>query len=281
MSYNDWIGKMNDVNDSMAPEPLQHFEALLNHDPSDVRNGTVLPPCAHWIYFNQAVKQASLNDDGYPPYAGVCGDLPLRMQAGGKILFKKPLKAGMPADRKSTVINIDEKEGSGGKLCFMTLRHQISTAGALAIDEEEQVVFREQPEEGAHPSRTEPLDIDFDWKKTVRLTPVELFRYAALTCNSHRIHYDVPYTTDVLGYPNLLVPAHLLLTCMMDAYKTKTDGKVIEQIEYRAVGPLYVHEEITITSKDTGNTAVELRALGPDNKIALKATVRWIYSWNK
>ncbi|TVQ03871.1 MAG: acyl-CoA dehydrogenase [Balneolaceae bacterium] len=283
MSYNDWIGKSKDQYDNMGPEPLQRFEALLDHDPAEVKNGTVLPPCAHWIYFNPHDKQAELDDDGNPKRGGLLPpvDLPVRMWAGGKILFKKPLKAGLACDRKSTVVKIDEKEGTTGKLCFVTLRHQVSTAGAVAIDEEQQLVFREKTEEGAHPARTEPMDIDFDWKKTRKFTPVHLFRYSALTFNSHRIHYDYLYTTEEHGYPNLLVPAPLVLTLMMDAYKTKTDGKLIEEIEYRATGPLYVHEEMTITSKDTDNTKVELRALGPDNKIAMKASVRWIYSWNK
>lgn len=283
MNYNDWIGKTIDQNDTMSPEPLQRFEALLDHDPSEVKNGTVLPPCAHWVYFNPVNKQSDLDDDGHPKRGAFLPpvELPLQMWAGGKILFKKPLKAGLAADKKSTVVKTGEKEGTTGKLFFVTLRHQISAAGAVAIDEEQQIVFREKTEEGAHPSRTQPMDTDFDWKKTRKLSPVHLFRYSALTFNSHRIHYDYPYTTDELGYPNLLVPAPLVLTFMMDAYKTKSDGKVIEEIEYRAVGPLYVHEEMTITSKDTGNTQVELRALGPDNKIAMTASIRWIYSWNK
>lgn len=283
MSYDEWIGNTKDHSDSMAPEPLQRFEALLDHDPAEVRNGTILPPCAHWIYFNPNEKQSELDEDGHPKKGTFLPpvELPVRMWAGGKIQFKRPLRAGMAADMKSTVVKIEDKEGTSGKLCFVTLRNQISAAGTVAIDEEQQIVYREKTEEGAFPMRTKPLDIDFDWKKTRKLSPVHLFRYAALTYNSHRIHYDYLYTTEELGYPNLLVPAPLLLTLMIDAYKTKTDGKKIEEIEYRAVGPLYVYEEITITSKDTDNTKVELRALGPDNKIAIKATVRWIYSWEK
>ncbi len=283
MNYKEWIGKSKDQSDTMAPEQLQRFEALMDRQTGDVRAGTTLPPCAHWVYFTPIERQSDIADDGHakkgdflPPV-----DLPVRMWAGGKILFKKPLKTGNPADKKSTIVKIDEKEGTSGKLCFVTVRHQISASGSVAVDEEQQIVYREKSEEGAHPIRTKPMDIDFDWKKNRLLTSAELFRYSALTFNGHKIHYDYPYTHEKEGYPNLVVHGPFLLTLMLNAFKSKSDGKVIEEVEYRAAGPIYLGEEITITSKDVDNTRAEMRVLGPDNKIAMMATVKWVYSWNQ
>ena len=283
MSYDEWIGKSKDRNDSMAPEQLQRFEAMLDRNPNDVQAGTVLPPCAHWIYFTPVDPHSEITEDGnakkgefLPPV-----ELPVRMWAGGKIQFKKQLRAGMPADKKSTIIKIDEKEGSSGKLCFVTIRHQINVSGSAVIDEEQQIVYREASEQGVHPIRTMPMDIDYDWKKQKLIDSVLMFRFSALTFNSHKIHYDYKYATEQEGYPNLVVQAPLLLVLMMNEFKSKTDGKVIEEIEYKATGPVFLGEEITITSKDVDNTRVEMRALGPDNKIALQASVKWIYSWNQ
>ncbi|TVR14772.1 MAG: acyl-CoA dehydrogenase [Balneolaceae bacterium] len=283
MSYEEWIGKSKDQNDSMAPEQLQRFEAMLDRDPGEVQAGTVLPPCAHWVYFTPMGRQSDLAADGHAKKGGFLPpvDLPKRMWAGGTIQFKKPLKTGAPADKKSTIVKIEEKEGSSGKLCFVTVRHQISAYGAVAIDEEQQIVYREASEEGAHPIRTKPMDIDFDWKKSRVLTSTDLFRYSALTFNGHKIHYDFPYTTEEEGYPNIVVHGPLLLTLLLNAFKSKSDGKVIEEVSYKAVGPIYLGEELTITSKDVDNTKVEMRVLGPDNKIAMMATVKWIYSWNQ
>ena len=282
MSYDEWIGKSKDRNDSMAPEQLQRFEAMLDRNPNDVQAGTVLPPCAHWIYFTPVDPHSEITEDGnakkgdfLPPV-----ELPTRMWAGGKIQFKKQLRAGMPADKKSTIIKIDEKEGSSGKLCFVTIRHQINVSGSAVIDEEQQIVYREASEQGVHPIRTMPMDIDYDWKKRKLIDSVMMFRFSALTFNSHKIHYDYKYATEQEGYPNLVVQAPLLLVLMMNEFKSKTDGKVIEEIEYKAAGPVFLGEEVTITSKDVDNTRVEMRALGPDNKIAMQATVKWIYSWN-
>lgn len=39
-------------------------------------------------------------------------------------------------------------------------------------------------------------------------THVQLFRYSAITWNSHRIHYDQKYAAEE-GYPDVLVQSHL------------------------------------------------------------------------
>ena len=52
-----------------------------------------------------------------------------------------------------------------------------------------------------------------------RPTNVELFRFSAMTWNSHRIHYDKVYAQSE-GYPDVLVQSHLhgcfLLQAVMD-----------------------------------------------------------------
>lgn len=45
-------------------------------------------------------------------------------------------------------------------------------------------------------------------EQTHRPTAVQLFRYSAITWNSHRIHYEAEYAK-VEGYPDVLVQSHL------------------------------------------------------------------------
>lgn len=281
MDLKKWIGHTADVSDSMAPEQLRRYEALMNGDPAAVTSGTEVPTCAHWIYFNPATPQSDLDRNGHakqgdflPPI-----DLPRRMWAGGNIKFKKPLKTGIPADKKSTITSIEEKEGNTGKLCFVTIRHQVSASGAIAIDEEQTLVYREESEKGAHPLRTKPMDIDPDWKKTIKPDSVQLFRFSALTFNSHRIHFDQDYTRGVEGYPNLLVHAPYQVLLMIDTFTSKVDGKVISEIQYEAVGPVFLGEQISICGKSVDNTKTALRIHGPEGKLAMKARVDWSYSW--
>jgi 3-methylfumaryl-CoA hydratase len=283
MSYDKWVGNSESRSDSMAPEQLQRFEALMNGKPKSVTAGTELSPCAHWCYFTPMDTQSNIAVDGHalrgeflPPV-----ELPKRMWAGGHIQFKKPLLAGTPADKKSTITAIEEKDGESGKLCFVKVRHQISAKGAVAIDEQQEIVYREDSEEGAHPIRTNPLDIDPDWKKSTKPDTVQLFRFSALTFNSHRIHYDLDYVKKIEGYPNLVVHAPFLLLLLLDAFKNKDDGRIIEDVTYRAVGPVYHEEMITLCGKGVDNHKEELRVIGSEGNMALKATVNWTYSWNR
>lgn len=281
MDINDWVGNSFDISDSMAPEQLKKFEALMNDDPEAVTEGSVISPCGHWVYFNPPIPQADLSISGHernsnflPPV-----DLPRRMWAGGTIKFKKPLKTGTPADKKSTITKIEEKEGKKGKLCFVTIRHQVSASGSVAIDEEQTIVYREESEKGAHPIRTQPLDIDPEWRKSTKPDSIQLFRYSALTFNSHRIHYDQDYAREMEGYPNVLVHAPFLVLLMVNAFTSKSDGKVVSEIEYENVGPVYLGEQITICGKTADNNKTALRIHGPEGKLAVKAKFQWTYDW--
>lgn len=40
-------------------------------------------------------------------------------------------------------------------------------------------------------------------------TEIQLFRFSAVTWNSHRVHFDAPYSQNIEGHPGTLVQAHL------------------------------------------------------------------------
>ena len=56
------------------------------------------------------------------------------------------------------------------------------------------------------------------WDEHLVLTPdsPQLFRYSALTFNSHRIHYDLPYAVDEECYRGLVVHGPLMATLLLD-----------------------------------------------------------------
>ena len=281
MNADEWKGKSENLSDSMAPEQLQRFEEMLNHNPSDIGHGSELTTCAHWAFFHSPLPNAELGVNGNPRNDSLIppSDLPRRMWAGGKLVFRKPVVTGSPAEKKSTLIDVSEKNGSSGKLSFVTLKHQVSQKGALAIDEDQVYVFREENEKGAHPIRTEPMDLDPDWKKLTRPDAVQLFRFSAVTWNSHRIHFDQEYAREVEGYPNPLIHAPYLLLLMLDSFRSRHDGKVVTSIEYRSTGPVYLGEQISIGGKSIDNFTEALRVTGPEGKLAMTAEVNWSYSW--
>jgi 3-methylfumaryl-CoA hydratase len=188
------------------------------------------------------------------------------------------LTVGTPATRYSTITEF-KKEGADQAKVYLSLQHQISTKGSIAIQEDQHFLYRQPSEKGAHPTRTEAMDIDPDWEKSTKPDSILLFRFSALTFNAHRIHYDQDYARNVEGYPNVMVHGPLLLLLALEAFRSTYDGKVLEDVEYELRGPVYLGEQIKISGKTSDNYQTELRITGHDNNIALKAKVKWTYEW--
>src|SRR4030095_9192058 len=95
------------------------------------------------------------------------------------------------------------KRGGTGTLVFATVTTSVFGAAGLAIEEERRTVFRDEvkPGEGNQAPRRKPAPTDVAWRRRVTPEPVVLFRYSALTFNSHRIHYDRAWAMEVEGYP--------------------------------------------------------------------------------
>src|SRR3989442_659140 len=94
-----------------------------------------------------------------------------------------------------------------GALGFATTLSRMFTPDGLAIEEERRTVFREEVKAGARNEapRREGAPADAPWRRRITPDPITLFRFSALTFNSHRIHYDYRWATETEGYPGLVV----------------------------------------------------------------------------
>ena len=66
----------------------------------------------------------------------------------------------------------------------------------------------------------------------------QLFRYSAVTFNSHLIHYDRDYCR-AQGYPDLLVHGPLQATLLLRLAAFMHDGVLPRVFSYRALRPLF------------------------------------------
>jgi 3-methylfumaryl-CoA hydratase len=80
----------------------------------------------------------------------------------------------------------------------------------------------------------------------VMVNPVLLFRFSALTCNSHRIHYDREYARDVKGYAGLVVHGPLQAVLMTELAR-QTAGPERCEFSYRLVSPLLEGQGMVVT----------------------------------
>ena len=165
------------------------------------------------------------------------------MWAGGKIQWQHPVHLGESAQKISKIIEINEKQGRSGPLIFVTVEHLVIQGDKQCIREEQNIVYRQEAVETSTVD-PEPAADESSFSQSWQLTEVDLFRYSALTFNSHRIHYDSDYVRDIEGYSGLIVHGPLLATLMLDlAYQ---QGRDFNEFTYRAKSPVMLPSSFTV-----------------------------------
>jgi 3-methylfumaryl-CoA hydratase len=239
-SLKTWVGRQNRVADSMDPFPARALAAALG-DETIPKAGDCLAPSWHWLYFLETPSLSGTASDGHPLRGGFLPPVPLprRMWAAGTVEILQPLRLGRPAEKTSAVQAVELKTGRSGELVFVTIEHKISQAEVLCIREEQTLVYRGMPTTALSLAETEQSFTDDQWSRIVNPDPVLLFRYSALTYNSHRIHYDRDYATRVELYPGLVVHAPLLVTLLLDLARHEGRLQPLRRFRFRAVRPTF------------------------------------------
>ncbi|WP_164660369.1 MaoC family dehydratase N-terminal domain-containing protein [Tropicibacter sp. Alg240-R139] len=253
-------------NDRMDPARALAFQIALGQDPS-IEAETPLPPFFHQLYFWTPRPPNELGRDGHPQVGGgLIPDmgLPRRMWAGGRLTFSAPLRAGVAAERRSTLESKTSKKGRTGPLAFVTLRHDIWQNGALCLSEWQDLVYREDPSNDAPKSTAPQARTDETDMQKASFDSTFLFRYSALTFNGHRIHYDLDYAREVEGYSGLVVHGPLLAQKLM-LLATEVIGPLAE-FSFRASSPLMHFEQAEFCRN--GN---DLWARGSDGRLCMQA----------
>jgi 3-methylfumaryl-CoA hydratase len=151
---------------------------------------------------------------------------------------------------------------------------RIFAGEALAIEEERRTVFREEVGAGERNQapRREPAPDDVRWRRWITPDPVLLFRFSALTFNSHRIHYDRPWATEREGYPALVVHGPLTSLLLLDFARDQNPGRAIRGYDTQARAPLFDTAGFELRGRPTGDgRAVELWAVTPEGTVAMSA----------
>jgi 3-methylfumaryl-CoA hydratase len=271
----DWIGREERVEDVVSLAHARGLAALLDCDPATLREGDRLGLGWHWIYCNSTVRQSRLAADGHATRGDFLPPVPLprRMWAGGRLRFLFPLRIGDAITRASTILDVEEKQGKTGALVVVTVEHRISAEDVVAVEEQQTLIYREaSTSESPGAAADDDVLRQADWTETFSPTSVALFRFSALTFNSHRIHYDAPYAKEVEGYRGLLVHAPLTALLLLDA-SVRNGPSNPAIFTYRAISPLLCDEPITLVGRAPDPCSVDLYALAPDGRLAMQALV--------
>ena len=268
-----WRPKVERCAEIITPAQVNRLAATLDEPAPDYGEGDRLPPLWHWIFAIKPVPHSGLGEDGHPRRGGFLPPvtLPRRLFAGMKVNFLQPLIIGHEAERESEVIDITEKSGASGDLVFVRIRNSFKQRGNLCVVEEQDIVYREKgapvalsdvkpfPEPGAN-----------SWSHELIVDAGMLFRFSAVTFNSHKIHYDRTYAAAEEGYPALVVHAPLVAMLLLQLLK-ESIGKTVRQFEYRALAPLFDGQPVRLSAAAEGVDTISMQAQRSDGEIAARA----------
>jgi len=265
--YSEWIGWGYDRSEPVSDRLVAQFRATLAGYLAEAE----VPHGLHWCLAPDAVEPARLGRDSHPRPGIFLPELPLprRMWAGGELHLHAPFAPGDLVTRHTEIADVAFKQGRSGRLGFVTQRHVYATGGDARITERQDIVYREDP----GPGETRAPEPAEDWPGAsgwqVTPDPTLLFRFSALTFNGHRIHYDLPYATEVEGYEGLVVHGPLQAVWMLNL-AVHASNRPVRRFAYRGLSPLICGAPVSIEARDAGG-GLELRVRRETDGVATMA----------
>lgn len=241
-AFSSWIGRSRSTTDRADEGPLRRLAATLGDHAAPWGNGLV-PPLCHWLYNLPEDPRATLAADGHAAKGDFLPPIPQprRMWAGGRIAFHTPIAIGATLEKRTSIAAITQKQGRTGMMTFVTLHHDIIADGALAVVEDQDLVFL--PDARPAPPRDIAVPAP-SMSQTMTADAALLFRFSALTFNAHRIHYDRAFAEEVEGYSGLVVHGPLQAMLMMNL--ALRDGVHPASFAFRGHAPLIVDRAFII-----------------------------------
>jgi 3-methylfumaryl-CoA hydratase len=274
------VGRTQTATDVLHPGPANLLRLTFGRSEPELREGDPLPPAWLALYFLPRYGPDELRPDGSPRDAGVVPPMPMprRMFAGERVRVHRPLRLGDAVRRETTLADISHKAGSTGALVFATVVNRVFAGDVLAVEDERRTVFREEVKAGERNQapRRDPAPTGVPWRRRVTPDPVLLFRFSALTFNSHRIHYDLRWATETEGYPGLVVHGPLTTTLLIDFARDSNPGRPIRSYATQARAPLFDVAPFELRGRPTADgRGAELWAVTPEGTIAMSAEVEF------
>ena len=231
-----WIGKTETAQDYLTDSLVDRFRATL--DPF-LWSGDDMPLGLHWCLALPTTPTAELSEDGHAKKGEFLPPVPLpsRMWAGGEVIHHQSFPPNAPVTRISTINDIVAKKGNSGDLVFVTVGSEYYSDERLCVTERQDLVFRNRSALNKPAAAIPTPHASTTRQDTLTPDPVLLFRYSALTFNSHRIHYDPDYARDEEGYSGLVVHGPLQATLLLNLAAKKA-GKPPRRFTFRGLAPV-------------------------------------------
>nr|WP_245555582.1 MaoC family dehydratase N-terminal domain-containing protein [Gordonia soli] len=275
-SIEGWHPTPTIEDDPLDPRQANRLAATLDLD-GTYSAGDELPVPWQWVFFPDWPPTAALGADGHPEHGHFLPPIPhrRRMFAGSTMTVTRPLRLGGVTEKRSGVERLEIKHGRSGAMLFVTVRSEYRQDGDLCVTEDQTIVYRSD-RSASRPYRRAEADLvtgDAPWSAEPAPEATTLFRYSALTSNSHRIHYDRPYVSDVEGYPDIVVHGPLLATYLADLARLR-GRRQLREFTFRLTRPIFLGDRFRAEARPDGDT-VTMRVVTGDGIEHVRATGRF------
>lgn len=279
MTFEAWIGREQRATDrldeALAGRWLATFDLARPHPP-------IMPQGIHFALCTPQAPSAALGEDGHPARDNSPDSLlppfpmPRRMWASSTMHFAAPIAIGAVIERVSRVVSVSEKEGGSGRLAFVDVEHVTRANGTVAVIETQTLVYREAAAPDAALSPPPSGEGVFDpagWDAHHTLTPDArlLFRYSALTFNTHRIHYDAPYAEQIERYRGLVVHGPLIASLLLQLAASKLGQNRLRKFSFRGLSPAIAGEPLHLVMRE-GEAGYEFASFAQDGRQVTQAS---------
>ena len=240
----------------------------------------IAPYGVHWIFFNENFNKKDLGLDGHPKRGK---NIPLlkgykRMFAGASLVFKKKIYFEDKIKKITEIKPLVKKKSDNENIYFLNLANTFFRDNLEVLKEIQTIVFvKNNHVSNRDKKKSKNINLKFLHKRNFKFNNIDLFRYSALTYNSHRIHYDLEYTTKVEGHKNLLVHGPLTATYVVNEV-TSFIKKDISRYSFSLLKPIYVNEKITLKvyRSKLDKSVIIAKVLKEKNEIAFLSEIQFI-----
>lgn len=277
--WSEYLGRTRESEIIITTDQIRGLAALLDY-PEPPWPEQLAPPTAHWLTLFPHTRQSELGRDGHEKLGGFLPPLnyPRRMWAGGRVRYTQPLPVDAAVRHRQTLLRIEDKKGRSGAMTLVTVLHEFILEGEVLIADEQDIVYRDI--KGKDDQKLVHTDAEsnasspgYDWSREILPDTVLLFRYSAISFNSHRIHYDLDYAKEE-GYPGILVHGPLTATLLIDLFQRSDPAKTISRFDYAARRPMFAGEPFTVMGRSEADGRVTLLAVPADGIPAMTAEIQ-------
>ncbi|XDA99271.1 MaoC family dehydratase N-terminal domain-containing protein [Sulfitobacter sp. LCG007] len=272
-----WIGRKETRRGCVSPTTARTIHATLARPSLPCpQDGDPMPALWHWYAFPPDAGMDRLAADGHPALGDFLPPVPYerRMWASGQLTFLDDLRVGEEIEKRSEIRSVDEKTGSAGGMVFVVVDHTLHGPRGLAVRETQSIVYLPMAPRFTPPPKiagpTGRLAVDVAQPVSTML----LFRYSAITFNAHRIHYDLPYATQVEHYPGLVVHGPLQANLLM-AEASAWKGRRPDSFGFRAVHPMFHDTGLHLRATVTESGDLDMCTVANAGHVGMKATAQW------